>query len=142
LSQDIGHRLRVHELSARGVQVYVRGNDLLGAQFQCKLPFTTQLPSEIATAAYRAFLQKYSWGSKVRAVTVRAIDLVPQTTPQQMSMFVDCGHIDKKERLQDAIEQLRDRFGKHAITYGALLGDLKMPDDGRHSVKMPGMMFQ
>ena len=142
LSQDIGHRLRVHELSARGVQVYVRGNDLLGAQFQCKLPFTTQLPSEIATAAFRAFQQKYPWGSKVRSVTVRAIDLVPQTTPQQMSMFVDCGQIDKKERLQDAIEQLRDRFGKHAITYGALLGDLKMPDDGRHSVKMPGMMFQ
>ena len=142
LSQDIGHRLRVHELSARGVQVYVRGNDLLGAQFQCKLPFTTQLPSEIATAAYQTFQQKYSWGSKVRSVTVRAIDLVPQTTPQQMSMFVDCGRIDKRERLQDAIEQLRDRFGKHAITYGALLGDLKMPDDGRHSVKMPGMMYQ
>ena len=142
LSQDIGHRLRVHELSARGVQLYVRGNDLLGAQFQCKLPFTTQLPSEIAASAYQVFRQKYSWGNKVRAVTVRAIDLVPQNTPQQMSMFVDGGQIDKKERLQDAIEQLRDRFGKHAITYGALLGDLKMPNDGRHSVKMPGMMFQ
>ena len=142
LSQDIGHRLRVHELSARGVQLYVRGNDLLGAQFQCKLPFTTQLPSEIAASAYQVFRQKYSWGNKVRAVTVRAIDLVPQDTPQQMSMFVDGGQIDKKERLQDAIEQLRDRFGKHAITYGALLGDLKMPNDGRHSVKMPGMMFQ
>ena len=142
LSQDIGHRLRVHELSARGVQLYVRGNDLLGAQFQCKLPFTTQLPSEIAASAYQVFRQKYSWGSKVRAVTVRAIDLVPQSTPQQMSIFIDGGRVDKKERLQDAIEQLRERFGKHAITYGALLGDLKMPDDGRHSVKMPGMMFQ
>ena len=142
LSQDIGHRLRVHELSARGVQLYVRGNDLLGAQFQCKLPFTTQLPSEIAASAYQVFRQKYSWGSKVRAVTVRAIDLVPQSTPQQMSIFVDGGKVDKKERLQDAIEQLRDRFGKHAITYGALLGDLKMPDDGRHQVKMPGMMYQ
>ena len=142
LSQDIGHRLRVHELSARGVQLYVRGNDLLGEQFQCKLPFTTQLPSEIAASAYQVFRQKYSWGSKVRAVTVRAIDLVPQSTPQQMSIFVDRGKVDKKERLQDAIEQLRDRFGKHAITYGALLGDLKMPDDGRHQVKMPSPMYQ
>ena len=142
LSQDIGHRLRVHELSARGVQLYVRGNDLLGAQFQCKLPFTTQLPSEIAASAYQVFRQKYSWGSKVRAVTVRAIDLVPQSTPQQMSIFIDGGRVDKKERLQDAIEQLRERFGKHAITYGALLGDLKMPDDGRHQVKMPSPMYQ
>ena len=38
--------------------------------------------------------------------------------------------------------QLRRRFGKHAITYGILMGDLKMPDDGRHSVKMPGLMYQ
>ena len=32
LSQDIGHRLRLHELAARGVQISVRGNDLFGNQ--------------------------------------------------------------------------------------------------------------
>lgn len=142
LSQDIGHRLRVHELSARGVQVYVRGNDLLGSQFQCKLPFTTQLPSEIANAAFRAFRERYRWGSKVRAVTVRAIDLVPQNSPNQLSIFVNAEKLDRRERLQDAIEELRGRFGKTAITYATLLGDLKMPDDGRNQVKMPGLMYQ
>ena len=142
LSQDIGHRLRVHELSARGVQVYVRGNDLLGSQFQCKLPFTTQLPSEIANAAFRVFRERYRWGSKVRAVTVRAIDLVPQNSPNQLSICVNAEKLDRRERLQDAIEELRGRFGKTAITYAALLGDLKMPDDGRNQVKMPGLMYQ
>ena len=142
LSQDIGHRLRVHELSARGVQVYVRGNDLLGSQFQCKLPFTTQLPSEIANAAFRVFRERYRWSSKVRAVTVRAIDLVPQTSPNQLSIFINAEKLDRRERLQDAIEELRDRFGKTAITYATLLGDLKMPDDGRNQVKMPGLMYQ
>lgn len=142
LSQDIGHRLRIHELSARGVQVYVRANDLLGSQFQCKLPFTTQLPSEIAGSAFRVFREKYRWGSKVRAVTVRAIDLVPQNAPSQLSLFVDAQRLARKERLQDTVEELRGRFGKHALTYGSLLGDLKMPDDGRHQVKMPGLMFQ
>ena len=142
LSQDIGHRLRVHELSARGVQIFVRGNDLLGSQFQCKLPFTTQLPSEIAGAAFRVFQERYRWGSKVRAVTVRAIDLVPQNDPSQLSIFVDAERLDRRERLQDAIEELRGRFGKTAITYATLLDDLKMPDDGRHQVKMPGLMYQ
>ena len=55
LSQDIGHKLRVHELAARTVQVFVRGNNLSGSQFQCKLPFKTQLPSEIAAMAFQAF---------------------------------------------------------------------------------------
>ena len=142
LSQDVGHRLRVHELSARGVQVSVRGNDLLGSQFQCKLPLKTQLPSEIGAAANRLFRERYRWGSKVRAVTVRAIDLVPQTDPDQLSIFVDTERLSRRERLEDAVEELRARFGKHAITYGILLGDLKMPDDGRHSVKMPGLMYR
>lgn len=142
LSQDIGHRLRVHELSACGVQVAVRGNDLLGSQFQCKLPFKTQLPSEIASAANRLFQERYRWGSKVRAVCVRAIDLVPQSDPDQLSIFVDTAKLERRERLEDMVEEIRSRFGKNAITYGILMGDLKMPDDGRHSVKMPGLMYQ
>lgn len=142
LCQDIGHRLRLHGLSARGVQIHLRGNDLFGSQFQCKLPFKTQLPSEIGGAAFRLFKDKYRWTSKVRAVTVRAIDLVPQNEADQLSVFVDYQKLSRREKLEDTIEELRSRFGKHAITYGILMGDLKMPDDGRHSVKMPGLMYQ
>lgn len=142
LSQDIGHRLRIHELSARSVQICVRGNDLLGSQYQCKLPFTTQLPSEIASSAFRVFQERYHWGSKVRAVTVRAIDLVPQKSPSQLSIFIDAKRLDRREQLQDAIEDLRGRFGKKAITYGTLLNDLKIPCDGRDNVKMPSLMYK
>lgn len=112
-----------------------------GFQFQCKLPFTTQLPSEIATTAYRAFKEHYRWDTKVRAVTVRAIELVPHSTPDQLSIFTDMGKVDRREKLEDTVEELRGRFGKQSITYGVLMGDLKMPNDGRHQVKMPGMMY-
>lgn len=142
LSQDVGHRLRIHNLCARGVQVFVRGNDLLGSQYQCKLPFRTQLPSEIASAGFRLFQERYQWGNNVRAVCIRAIDLVPKSDAEQLNLFVDTQRLDRRERLEDAIEALRGRFGKHAITYAALLGDLKMPDDERHLVRMPGLMHQ
>ena len=141
LSQDIGHRLRVHGLSARTVQVFVRGDNLFGSQFQCKLPFKTQLPSEIAATAFKAFKEHYQWGTKVRAVTVRAIELVPKGQPEQLTLFIDHTRRDKQERLQDAIEEIRGRYGKRAITNAVLMGDLKMPDDGRHIVKMPGLMY-
>ena len=142
LAQDVGHRLRLHNLTAQGVQIFVRGNDLLGSQYQCKLPFRTQLPSEITAAGFRLFQERYRWNTKVRAVCIRAIDLVPKSDAEQLNMFVDTARLDRRERLEDAIEALRDRFGKRAITYATLLGDLKMPDDGRHSVKMPGLMYQ
>lgn len=142
LSQDIGHRLRVHGLAARTVQVGVRGNNLLGSQFQCKLPFKTQIPSEIAATAFKAFKEHYQWGTKVRAVTVRAIELAPKDQAEQLSLFVDNSQRERRERLEDAIEEIRSRFGKRAITNAILMGDLKMPDDGRHTVKMPGLMYR
>ena len=142
LSQDVGHRLRVHGLSARTVQVFVRGDNLFGSQFQCKLPFKTQLPSEIAAMAFKAFKEHYKWGTKVRSVPVRAIELVPKDQPEQLTLFVDHSQREKRERLQEAIEEIRGRYGKRAITNAILMGDLKMPDDGRHIVKMPGLMYQ
>jgi len=142
LSQDIGHRLRVHELSAKGVQVSVRSNDLLGFQFQGKLPFKTQLPSEIAATALHLFKDNYQWTTNVRAVTVRAINLVLKDESEQLSFFRDTARIDRRERLEDTVESIRSRFGNKAITYAVLIGDLKMPGDGRHLAKMPGLMYQ
>lgn len=142
LSQDVGHRLRVHGLMARGVQVWIREKDLSGMQFQCKLPFRTQLPSEITAAGFRLFQERYHWDQKVRAVCIRATDLVPKDEAEQMSIFIDNEKRDRRERLEDTIEELRGRFGKQAVTYAVLLGNLKMPGDGREKVRMPGLMYQ
>lgn len=45
------------------------------------------------------------------------------------------------EEVQDALEGIRGRFGKSAISYACLMGDLKMPTDGRDKVKVPGLMY-
>lgn len=142
LSQDVSHRLRVHELDATGVQIAVRGDDLFGKQFQCKLPVKTQLATDIAHAGYDLFEKRFQWLTKVRAVTIRAIDLVPHADPAQGSLFIDMAKMIDHERIEETIEGLRSRFGKRAVTYAVLLGDLKMPDDGRDKVKMPGIMYQ
>ena len=50
--------------------------------------------------------------------------------------------VEVKIPMEDAIEEIRGRFGKQAITYATLLGDIKMPEDGREKVRMPGIMYQ
>ena len=142
LSQDVGHRLRTHGLSASGIQVTVRDNTLDFRQYQDKLPFRTQLPSEIAHACFKLFRKHCTWQTKVRAVTVRAIDLVPEKTPEQLSMFVDHERRKRRVRLENAVEEIRRRFGKGALTYGTLMGNKKIPNDGRDMVRMPGLMYQ
>ena len=141
LSQDVGHRLRLHELTARGVQIWIRTNDLSGMQAQCKLPVRTQSPSEITAAGFALFKERYLWDKDVRAVCIRATDLVPKAETEQLSFFVDNEKHERREKLDDTIEALRARFGKRAVTYAVLLGDLKMPCDGRDKVRMPGMMY-
>ena len=142
LSQDVGHRLRVHDLAARGVQIFLRGNDLFGSQFQCKLPFKTQLPSELAAAGFRLFQDRYHWDKNVRAVCIRATDLTSQRDVEQLSMFVDNERRERRERLEDAVEEVRRRYGKKSLTYAVLMGNLKMPNDGRDIVRMPSPMYQ
>lgn len=142
LSQDVGHRLRVHELDATGVQISIRTNELWGRQYQTRLAWPTRSAAEIAVQARRLFEQEYRWNMTVRAVCVRAIDLVPHSQPYQMNLFVDQKKVDRQEQLDTAIESIRRRFGKHAVFQASLLGDLKMPNDGRCEVTMPGMMFQ
>ena len=142
LSQDVGHRLRVHELMACGVQVSIRTNDLYGSQYQCKLPFRTQLPNEIAGVGFHLLMERYRWDKPIRAVTIRGIDLVSQKDAEQLSMFVDHQKRDRRILLEDAVEDIRRRFGKRAISYAILMGDLKIPDDGRQLVTMPGLMYQ
>lgn len=142
LSQDIGHRLRLHNLSARGVQITMRDNDLLFKQYQAPLYTQTQSPMEIARKARRLFEANYCWQSKVRAVTVRAINLIPADTPYQTSIFEDAVKRERREKLDAAVDDIRNRYGKHAIFSACLMGNLKMPSDGREKVVMPGMMYQ
>ena len=85
-------------------------------QYQCKLPFRTQLPSELAAAGFKLFIERYQWSQKVRAVCIRAIDLVPKSEAEQLSLFVDNEKRDRLERLEVAIEDLRRRFGKKDVT--------------------------
>lgn len=142
LSQDIGHRLRLHKLKATGVQISIRSNALGYRQFQAPLSLSTQSPMLIARKAHSIFQSNYRWSTPVRAVTVRAINLVPQGVPEQIELFTDMRRVEKAEKLDDCIEKIRRRFGKRAVFQACLLGDLKMPIDNRQLVQMPDTMYK
>lgn len=142
LSQDIGHKLRIHELGASGVQIAVRSNDLLFRQFQCQLQRQTQSPMEIALTARKLFHENYRWSIPVRSITVRAINLRPKDKMVQLDIFTDAEKLDRQEKLDTVIEEIRRRFGKRSIYSASLMGDLKMPSHGTAEVVMPGIMYQ
>lgn len=141
LTQDIGHRLRAYGLAAKGIRLMIRSNDLAGCQYQMQLRYPSQSPLEIAQAARILFLERYSWNMPVRAISVTGINLVPSDQPSQLDLFGDETKRIRLQKLEDCIDEIRGRFGKHSIYAASLMGDLHMPNDGRHEVTMPGMMY-
>jgi DNA polymerase-4 len=141
LTQDIGHKLRLNELCAGGVQLTIKDNALSYRQYQVKLDVATQSAEEIALSARKLFDAHYGWHTPVRAVTVRAINLIPKSVPQQLMLFDDAIKRDKRDKLETAVEDIRNRFGKWSIYPAALMGDLKIPGHSGNDMIMPGLMY-
>lgn len=140
LTQEIGHKLRVHQKCAEGVAIHIRDNTLFSKQWQTKISLPTQSPMVIAKTAFALFKQKYSWTNPIRSVTIQAINLIPQDTPRQIDLFTDVKQIDKYERLDLCIEDIRRRFGNDSIRNAVLCSNSKMPP-ARVEITMPTGMI-
>ena len=145
LTQDIGHKLRVYNKNAAGVAIYIRyivDKQIAGKQWQCQLPVRTHSAAIIAKEAYRLFESSYGWEYPIRSVTVRAINLCSQDLPEQLQFFSDAATVERKEKLETAIEDIRRRFGKYSIQPACLCQNIKMPTDREVELRMPTGMFQ
>ena len=141
LTQDIGHKLRVYNKNAGGVAIYIRDNQLRGKQWQCPLPMRTHSAAVIAKEAYLLFERSYQWDCPIRSVTVRAINLCSQDVPEQIGFFMNPAQIEKRERVETAVEDIRRRFGKYAIQPACLCQHIKMPTDREVELQMPTGLF-
>lgn len=140
LTQDIGHKLRVHGLSAEGVAIHIRDNTLYTKQWQTKIELPTQSPMIIAKRAFQLFEERYIWRNPIRSITIQAINLVPQDTPRQIGLFMDIEKIEKLEKLEKCIETIRERFGKDSIRNGALYQNLYLPPEKAEITMPTGMV--
>lgn len=144
LTQDIGKKLRLYNKNAGGVAIFVRyvqDKQIFGKQWQCHLPMRTHSAAIIAREAYGLFERNYNWAYPVRSVTVRAINLRSQEEPEQIGFFMNPQEVDRRERLETVIEEIRDRFGKYAIQPATLCQNIKMPTDREIELRMPTGMF-
>ena len=142
LSQDISKRLKESKLAAKAVQIGIRDNQLETKQFQAVIPFATQSAIEIAREGFRLFNTNYSWKHNVRAVTVRAIELQSEDTPDQLDLFGNCETHDKQEKIDNTVMDIRRRFGDKAIFNCCLMTEEKIPHGKNEVAVLPSPMFK
>ncbi len=111
LSESVALRLR--QLAARCcvVELYVRDNELASFTRQRKLGEPTCSSAEIAETAFDLFRRSYHWDKPLRGVGVRGSALVDATCGVQLSLYADSVRREKWERIDDAMDRLRERYG-------------------------------
>jgi len=107
-----------------------------------KMPKPSYSAFGLAEKAFELFKQHYEWKQSVRAVTVRAINLVSEKVDVQLNMFEDINKELKRESLERSIEYIKDMYGENSVTYGSLLGDIKLPAAHKINTVMPNIMYQ
>jgi DNA polymerase-4 len=138
LAQKVGHKLKLHELSAQGVSIHVRDTNLHWQQWQCKLKIPTQSALTLAREAFALFKKSYVWRLNIRSLSVTAIDLIPQNTPWQLDLGTDINRLEKLERLDKCVDNLRGRFGHNCVRNACLIHKKSI----RKTATLPGAVLR
>ena len=122
LSQDIGTRLRRNFLRCRGVCLTLRDKTLTVKQHRRRLEVATDNSADIARAAFDAFREAGGISVPLRSLTVTAIAVEDSRLPLQGDLFADFSQMERKRKLDSAVDGIRKRFGKNAIRPATLCG--------------------
>ncbi len=115
LSESVAARLRELALRCTVVEISLRDTELNSFTRQQKIddPISTSL--ELARTAFGLVRRNYHWSRPLRSIGVRASGLVAASAPMQLSLLWDETRREKRERLDRAVDGVRERYG-----YGSL----------------------
>lgn len=123
LSESVCSRMKDYGYKhARTVSLTITNTLLSSVVRMKKLKHPTNLSSEIAEEAMNLFKNNFDWGTNVRGLGVAVSDF---TTEDQLDFYTDLDKKSKKESLENAVENLRKRFGRSAINRAVVLRDNK-----------------
>ncbi len=122
LAESVGRRVRAsHELAG------MVSTEIKYASFQSVSHQTTlEIPSASTDVIYQTACRLFDelWNGKpIRLLGIRTSKLVPDTEPRQMTLFELQEETPKSQKLQKldtALDSLRDKYGKDIIKRGSL----------------------
>ena len=123
LAESVSSRMR--ELASRCtvVEIYVRDVELNTFCRQRKLQVPTCSSDEIAHTACHLFRQNYRWIRPLRSIGLRGCGLVEAAAGAQLSLYTEDRVRDKWERIDAAVDRLRQRYGYQCIQRARLFTD-------------------
>ena len=141
LAESVCSRMR--ELASRCtvVEIYVRDTELRSMLRQRKLPAPSCSSQELAEVGLELFRRNYHWERPIRSIGLRGAGFVEAVGTVQMSLYAEDQRRDKWERIDRAVDHLRQRYGYMSVRRALLdtdprLGHINVRDD--HTVHPVG----
>lgn len=126
---------RMRELASRCtvVEIYVRDTELNSICRQRKLCAPSCSSQELTEVGLNLFRRNYRWDRPVRSIGIRGAGLVEAEGTVQMSLYAEDQRRDKWERIDAAVDHLRQRYGYMSVRRALmdsdpLLGHINVKD--------------
>ncbi len=121
LSESVGSRLRASNQLAGLVCIEIKYCTFQSVSHQTLLETPSSNTDVIYTNACRLFDELWNH-TPIRLLGVRTSKLIDATTPIQLNLFDYVSPLsEKQQKLDAALDNIRERFGKDAIKRGSLL---------------------
>ena len=129
LAEKVGRRLREDDARIEVVSVGIRFYDLSNISHQTVLESPTNITMEIHRAACKLFDEMWD-GTPIRLLGIQTGRVSRGESNRQMSLF-DATDYEKMEKLDRAIDSIRQKFGNDAICRAAFMESQgKVPPGG------------
>lgn len=122
LADSVTRRMRDNGLKGTTLMIYIRDRNLNMISRQCRLPAPTNVTYEITQCAFQLFKKNYTWEEPIRSLGLSVTDFDFETGVQ----FDLSGSVQKRERrekLDKAVDKLKNRYGNYCIQSGTALLD-------------------
>jgi len=133
LADQVAVRLRRHAMKASTLQVTIRDPQFKDICRQRPLEAPTNTARELYRAAMDILARSWKPGAPIRAITLTAHNLIPEgEAAEQLNLFQSAApqRRDKVEKLERAMDAIRSKYGKGAVTVAALTPREEPEDDG------------
>jgi DNA polymerase-4 len=125
LADSVASRLRKQGVRCWVVQVGIKNPSLKSISRQKTLPYPTHLAKDLSAAAMELIGASWNPRAPIRLISLTGTSLVPEDSSGEQLCFFggDSGARDRQEKLEAALDGIRNRFGKGAVSSGGLLND-------------------
>ena len=118
-------KARRYQLAPRMITIVLRTQEFRSVGIDARLSRPTAFPLELLPLARTLFERLVRPATKYRATGVVLKNLVPARLAQ-LTLFEDPEHLTRVRRLYDAVDALRERYGKYVVHHATSLAAHQM----------------